>query len=102
MAVNLSIKSVPDELAERLRARAERNHRSLQGELMAIIERAALTEAPSAPSVGFPAHLRLERRGTKTVEQVAAELRARHPTPFHDLPRAVDIVRKARDSRYGR
>jgi antitoxin FitA len=38
MGVNLSVKDVPDELAEALRARARANHRSLQGELMAIIE----------------------------------------------------------------
>ena len=38
MAVTLSIKNVPDELAQRLKERAARNHRSLQGELMAIIE----------------------------------------------------------------
>ncbi len=43
MPVNLSIKNVPDEVAERLRERAERNHRSLQGELLSIIEEAALT-----------------------------------------------------------
>jgi plasmid stability protein len=42
--VNLSIKNVPDELVEMLRARAKRNHRSLQGELMFIIE-AAVTPA---------------------------------------------------------
>ncbi len=40
MTVNLSIKNVPDELAQRLKERAARNHRSLQGELMAIIEEA--------------------------------------------------------------
>ena len=40
MAVNLSIKNVPDQLAESLRARASRNHRSIQGELMAILEEA--------------------------------------------------------------
>jgi len=40
VAVNLSIKNVPDGLAERLRARAARNHRSVQGELMAILESA--------------------------------------------------------------
>lgn len=39
MAVNLSIKNVPDALAERLRARALVNHRSLQGELMAMLDR---------------------------------------------------------------
>jgi plasmid stability protein len=40
MTITLSIKNVPDELAKRLRERAARNHRSLQGELMAIIEEA--------------------------------------------------------------
>ena len=40
MAVSLSIKNVSEELAAGLRARAARNHRSLQGELLAIIEQA--------------------------------------------------------------
>ncbi len=34
----LSIKNVPSSIAERLRRRAARHHRSLQGELMAILE----------------------------------------------------------------
>ena len=46
MTVNLSIKNAPDLIVERLRRRAALNHRSLQGELMAIIEAAALTQAP--------------------------------------------------------
>lgn len=41
MAVTLSVKNVPNDLARRLRARAARNHRSLQGELLAILEQAA-------------------------------------------------------------
>lgn len=41
MTVNLSIKNVPDALADRLRRRAARHHRSLQGELLAILEEAA-------------------------------------------------------------
>jgi plasmid stability protein len=40
-AVTLSVKNVPSDLARRLKARAARNHRSLQGELMAILEQAA-------------------------------------------------------------
>jgi antitoxin FitA len=40
MAVSLSIKDVPDDLAEALRARAKQNHRSIQGELMDILETA--------------------------------------------------------------
>ena len=38
--VNLSVKNVPDELVERLHERAKRHHRSLQSELMAILEEA--------------------------------------------------------------
>ena len=41
MPVNLSIKNVPDDLAEKLRQRARAAHRSLQGELMVILEQAA-------------------------------------------------------------
>ena len=36
--INLSIKNVPASLVERLRERAKRNHRSMQGELMTILE----------------------------------------------------------------
>ena len=38
--VTLSVKNVPVEVAKRLKERAERNHRSLQGELLAILEEA--------------------------------------------------------------
>ena len=38
MATNLSIKNVPDKLVERLRRRAKAHHRSLQGELLSVIE----------------------------------------------------------------
>jgi plasmid stability protein len=41
MPASLSIKNVPDGVLERLRARAARNRRSLQGELLDLIERAA-------------------------------------------------------------
>jgi plasmid stability protein len=37
---NISVKNVPDELVEKLRRRAKRNHRSLQGEMMSILEEA--------------------------------------------------------------
>lgn len=40
MPVNLSIKNARDEVVQRLRERAERHHRSMQGELLAIIEEA--------------------------------------------------------------
>ena len=40
MPANLSIKNVPDELLGQLRDRAKGNHRSLQGELLSILEEA--------------------------------------------------------------
>ncbi|MGH2452238.1 MAG: FitA-like ribbon-helix-helix domain-containing protein [bacterium] len=41
MPVNISVKNVPDSVVQRLRARARRRHRSLQGELLTILEEAA-------------------------------------------------------------
>ncbi len=40
MTVSLSIKNVPDDMVVRLRDRANRNHRSMQGELITILEEA--------------------------------------------------------------
>ena len=101
MSINLSIKGVPEPLAERLRARAERNHRSLQGELMQIIEHAAAEHAPG-PVIAATLRNGTERgteRGTKTIEQIAAQHRARFPQPITTGPLAVDILRADRDAR---
>jgi len=77
MPVNLSVKNVPDALAAKLRERAARNHRSLQGELMAILEAAAAYEARAAAT---PAHGLLERllaitgsRGIDTTKRLTRE-----------------------------
>jgi plasmid stability protein len=48
MSVNLSIKNASDEVVAALKLRAKRNHRSLQGELMAIIEAAAREDGQPA------------------------------------------------------
>jgi plasmid stability protein len=48
MSVNLSIKNASDEVVAALKLRAQWNHRSLQGELMAIIEAAAREGGQSA------------------------------------------------------
>jgi len=45
----LSIKNAPEEIVRRLRERAARHHRSLQGELLAIVEAAARAEARLTP-----------------------------------------------------
>ena len=98
----LSIKDVPDTWAEALRQRAARNHRSLQGELMALVEKAVIETNPvSAVQVvgldrfGDP----ILRHGNKTVEEIAKEHRKRFPKPITDGVLAVDIVRADRDTR---
>jgi len=106
MAVNLSIKGVPDGTADKLRLRAERNHRSLQGELMAIIEQAAegqtIAANPSRQESAAAGGQRMWTQGHKTIEQLMAERRAAgwkpHPT-LANAPLAVDIVRTDRDTR---
>jgi plasmid stability protein len=46
MPVNLSIKNAPDDVVLRLKARATRHHRSLQGELLAILEESVQPPRP--------------------------------------------------------
>jgi plasmid stability protein len=100
MSVNLSIKDVPEAVAERLRLRAGRNHRSLQGELMAIIESAAGNEAAAAPDRWAVAPgARARQQGWKTVEDLMAERRAHPLVTTPGLPLAVDIIRADRDER---
>lgn len=110
---NLSIKDVPEDWAEALRQRAARNHRSLQGELMAIIEQAVRQETdvvpPAARAIGSASGVRtssLDRRGwpivhhgTKTVAQVAEALKASYPMPINPGPSSIELIREDRDSR---
>ena len=78
MAVTLSIKNVPDDVATALRQRAARHHRSLQGELLALLHDAAAAELRLTPS--------------EILERARA---LRLPAG----PRAVAIVRRDRDAR---
>ncbi len=48
--MNLSIKNVPEEVVQSLRQRAAQRHRSLQGELLAIIEQAVRSEQALTPA----------------------------------------------------
>lgn len=95
---NLSVKDVPEVWAEALRQRAARNHRSLQGELMAILENAVMGTTPAAmphAPVSTTGHV----QGWKTVAQIAAELDAKYPKPITQVDRGVDIIRAERDAR---
>ncbi len=73
MPVNLSIKNVPDDLAERLRKRAALGHRSLQGELMAILEEAVTARGRLSPAEAL---VRVRAMGVRTADESAAMIRA--------------------------
>jgi antitoxin FitA len=70
---DLSIKNAREEVVEQLRRRAERNHRSLQGELLAIIEAAVHEEQPATPREILA---EVHRLGLKTPRETAAIIRA--------------------------
>lgn len=78
MSVNLSIKNVPDEIAEGLRRRAARHHRSLQGELLTILEEAVVEDEAISPGEALE---RVRSMGLSTPAE------------------AADIVRSDRDAR---
>lgn len=92
MSVNLSIKNVPDELAARLRARAQRNRRSLQRELLAILDQAVDSGAGLAPG-DLP-----EGRRRLSIDDITERARARFP---QETESSVELIRRMRDGRYG-
>jgi antitoxin FitA len=111
MPVTLTIKEVPDRVADKLRQRAAASHRSLQGELMAILEQALAQEAwqvrqqePApyaakpgrrrAASTPVPAHGR--RMSLGELWERSRRLGAPSKTE------SAEIVRKLRDERYAR
>ena len=59
---DLSIKNVPAEVLDRLKVQAKKNHRSLQGELMTILERAAQQKRSSLEAL----HSRITELGVRT------------------------------------
>lgn len=73
MPVNLSITNAPDDVVERLRRRAKRHRRSLEGELLAIIETAAL-EDQHAKATEALAEVR--RLGLQTPREATVLIRA--------------------------
>ena len=75
MPVNLSIKNAPDDVVARLRQRAAEHHRSLQGELLAIIEEAVKTPAPRPMTVD-EVLAQVRRLGLRTPDEATAMIRA--------------------------
>ena len=83
MPVNLSIKNVPNELVERLRRRAVEHHRSLQGELMAIIEADVRTDKPLTPHEILA---QIRRLGLRTPSESVSKIRKDRNAPNSKTP----------------
>jgi plasmid stability protein len=107
---NLSIKNVPDEIVAKLRERAVANHRSLQGELMALVYSAVVNAAEVEEEVEVevevkgkaaykPAAPDCLESGWKSVDEILADRIDEHARPVTRGPRAVDIIRRERDAR---
>lgn len=79
---DLSVKNVPLEELKRLRARAKRNHRSLQGELRVIISEAAARAAAE--------------RAETTFDEVVAKIKK---IPLRTPSDSVRMIREDRDGR---
>jgi len=75
--MNVSIKNVPEAVLDRLRERAGRNHRSLQGELLTILEESVGTRKLSV----WELHHYVTELG------------------LDDPDESVDMIREERDSR---
>lgn len=70
--MNISIKNAPDDVVNRLKARAARHHRSLQGEVLAILEAAIRNDEPLTVDEAL---VELERIGLRTPSESVAMIR---------------------------
>jgi plasmid stability protein len=91
MPVTFSVRDIPDDIAERLRSRAKRNHRSIQGELMSILEGAALELGAFHDEQREFRHDLPKRK--KTLAEVSAEIRKL------GLPRISESTQMIREDR---
>ena len=80
MPVNLSIKRVPDRIVAKLRRRAMAHHRSLQGELLSLLEEAV-------------------QPGRLTVEELRREIKK---LGLRTPDESTGMIREDRDARQGR
>lgn len=106
LPVTLTIKQVPERLAQKLRQRAAASHRSLQGELMAILEDA--TSEPRAMEPQAPAYSVKRQPKARKVATHGRRLSLRElwersrRLGSKSASESTAIVRQQRDERYRR
>ena len=72
MSINLSIKNVPDHIVNQLRQRARKHHRSLQGELLSIIEESVVHNTSLTAQEAWE---EIQRSGLNTPRESVAMIR---------------------------
>jgi plasmid stability protein len=75
VGISISIKNVPTEKVELLKQRAKRNHRSLQGELLALIDQATEGRAPQPAMTIEELYLHGRGLGLKTPSESVKMIR---------------------------
>ena len=83
MPVTVTLKNVPDEIYDRLKAAAKAHHRSINGEAIACLERAVVPKRPSVEE-----HIEFARK-----------LRERLPGGGFSSEEIVQSIRNDRDRR---
>jgi plasmid stability protein len=67
VATNFTLKNIPEDIYEKIKARAERNHRSINGEIIAILGETVMARRKSAAELLARAReLRSHTRGFLT------------------------------------
>ena len=96
----LSIKDVPEPVAQALREKARLNHRSLQGELMAMVMQAIQPTQGQGLEGGYTVSQAAgSASGLKSIEQIARERLGRRSRGDRSAPRSGARIRSDRDSR---
>lgn len=114
MPITLTIKQVPEAIADGLRRRAAANHRSQQRELLLILERAVAGEPASSARIAEPAPPAYATKASaaklgkptskiKTGKLSLEQLWQRARKLGASMPdEATAIIRRDRDARHGR
>lgn len=93
----LVIKNLPENLHEKLRAQAARNHRSVTKEVVTLIESAV---ASKRPTVDSPQSFKLKGGGGLTIDELEAAIADDHYSHYKspdELNRYMDDLRADRE-----
>ncbi len=69
MSTNFTLKNIPQDLFEKVRARAGRNHRSINGEIIAILDRATAPRRVEPADILARAGELRERMGSFLIDE---------------------------------